>query len=144
MIITELNKDHINGIDNLWNELNLFHQETSLNFKNHFKDFAFKNRAKYLLCKDNMSIFLLQNNNTNIGYCIVTKDNEAGEIDSLYIQHQYQGQGLGNKLMDKAIDWLDKHKCKIVNISVADGNESVIEFYEKYGYKKRCTVLQKA
>ena len=144
MNIIELSKKYMNEIEGLWKELNSLHRELSSNFKSHFESFTFDNRVKQLSIKENLSIFVAKEADANIGYCVVTKDNEIGEIDSLFVRKEYQGQGVGHELMSKAFEWLKNKKCSAINIYVAEGNESVLTFYEKYGFKKRFTVLQKA
>ncbi|QIA66183.1 GNAT family N-acetyltransferase [Vibrio astriarenae] len=49
---------------------------------------------------------------------------------------------MGKQLIQSAISWLSDHNCNQVNISVAVGNEEVIPFYEKLGFRKRSYMLQ--
>lgn len=50
--------------------------------------------------------------------------------------------GIGDKLMCRALDWLDFNNCKSKIIGVAEGNDSVIKFYEKYGFYTKTIILQ--
>jgi len=143
MNIIKLDRKRIADIKGLWEELNALHGRLSQNFKKHFDSFTFKDRVKQLAEKSNLSLFVANDKGTYVGYCIVTSDKGKGEIDSIYIQPKYRGKGIGNQLMIKAIDWLKKQNCRDINIYVAEGNDSVLGFYEKYGFKKRSVVLQK-
>lgn len=44
---------------------------------------------------------------------------------------------------DYLTGWLNKQNCREINVYVAEGNDLVLGFYEKYGFKKRSVVLQK-
>lgn len=78
-----------------------------------------------------------------VGYCISTINSEpAGEVDSFFVEEQYRKQGLGDKLMQRALEWLDINKAKTKIIVVAEGNENVLEFYRRYGFYKRRIVLE--
>lgn len=144
MKIIELKKDSLNEIEDLWRELNSLHEELSSNFKSHFEVFTFHKRSSQLLKKEYMSILVAMVEKQKVGYCIVTKDKEVGEIDSIYISPVHQGQGIGDELMRKALNCLRELKCEIIRVYVAEGNETVFSFYEKYGFKNRFTVLQMA
>ena len=39
------------------------------------------------------------------------------------------------------MDWLHAHHCSEIVLYVAEGNEKVFGFYEKYGFAKRYTVM---
>lgn len=49
---------------------------------------------------------------------------------------------IGNKLMCRSLDWLDFNNCRSKIIGVAEGNDSVIEFYKKYGFYTKTIILQ--
>lgn len=55
---------------------------------------------------------------------------------------EYRKYGLGDKLMNSALEWLDSNQVKTKIIGVAEGNENVLEFYKKYGFYKRSVILQ--
>lgn len=46
--------------------------------------------------------------------------------------------------MEVALEWLQEQKCIQIDLIVAAGNEEVFPFYEKYGFKKRATIMRKA
>lgn len=142
MKIEEIPKHRINEIKPLWRELNSHHHEKSKNFKDHFSSFTFEERSKKLLAMDKLAIFTARNNSEMAGYCIVSLNNGAGEIDSLYVKPEFQGASLGMLLTESAMSWLSALGCSQVSVYVADGNEDSIPFYEKFGFKKRFQVLQ--
>ncbi len=143
MKIIKLEKENLMDIKPLWKELNTLHGKLASNFKEHFDSFTFKSRKNILEKKEKLSIFVASNNGIYIGYCIASIEKEKGEIDSLFIQKEYRNKNIGNQLMKNALEWLSLKGCPVINIHVAEGNELSLGFYEKFGFKKRFTTLQK-
>lgn len=143
MKIIKLEKDNLIDIKALWKELNALHGKLSSNFKNHFDSFTFETRRKTLEEKEKLSIFVASNNDIYVGYCIASIEKGKGEIDSIFIQEEYQNRNIGDQLMQRALEWLNVKNCSVTNVHIAEGNELALGFYEKYGFRKRFTVLQK-
>ena len=121
----------------------MLHTEKSADFKDYFRNFSFEERISRLDNKEGLFLFAAVKDNNYAGYCILTIDNGIGEIDSLFVKNEFRGGKTGAGLMKKAVEKLYSLKIKNINISVAAGNESVIGFYEKFGFKKKFEVLQK-
>ena len=85
---------------------------------------------------------MAQENGEDIGYCIATVDGLNGEVDSLFVEAAYRGKGVGEELMSLALKWLEEQKCETVRVSIAEGNESVHDFYRRYGFAERLMVMQ--
>ncbi len=132
----------------LWQKLNDHHGSISQYFSDRYPRNTFERRKQELLKKSSggsMRIDLAQNAATGdlIGYCIstVTADG-TGEIDSIYVEEDYRRNGIGDKLMQKALDWMDRLAVKRRVIQVLVGNEEVYTFYSRYGFQPRCTLLE--
>jgi diamine N-acetyltransferase len=143
MDIIELDRSRLPEIENLWKELNSHHSQRSSNFKGYFDTLTFQDRLTQLVCKENLSLFAVPDAGLLVGYCIVTADRNRGEIDSIYVKASHRGQRIGHELMMRALEWLRMHDCPETSIYVAEGNEQVLSFYEKYGFNKRYTVMGK-
>ena len=74
--------------------------------------------------------------NNSVGFIsYFTKDREC-EITTLYILPQYQGLGLGSKLMYAAIDDIFQYdRCSALSLWVLKTNLTAINFYEKFDFK---------
>ena len=142
MEIIKIKKSEIYKIKPLWEGLNRQHLENSSNFKHHFELFTFEQRVELLSGKDQVVIYAAQINSNLAGYCIASIEHDTGEIDSIFIQEVYRGKGVGRKLMQYALSWLETFECRSINVAVAAGNESVLPFYEKIGFRERVRVLQ--
>lgn len=141
-------KELIDLIQLLWEKLNKHHEVNSINFSDKYKNNTFeKRKGKFLSDKTSkVKVDLIRDieKDLYVGYCVSTVDVDlVGEIDSLFIEEEYRKYGLGDKLMQRAIEWLDFNKVKSKILCVVEGNENVLEFYKKHGFYKRTIVLEK-
>jgi hypothetical protein len=44
--------------------------------------------------------------------------------------------------MSLALKWLEKQKREILRVSIAEGIESVLDFYRRFGFAERLLVMQ--
>lgn len=79
-----------------------------------------------------------------VGYCQVGPADmphpdlrpEHGELKRLYVLSSHRNLGLGGKLLEPALDWLDARGVKPVWLSVWSQNTAAQRFYERYGFSK--------
>jgi diamine N-acetyltransferase len=140
--IVGVGRDEIGVIKPLWEGLNAYHLSKSRHFKKHFLEFTFEKRMEGLNKRDRLIAYVAQDNNENVGYCIATVDGLNGEVDSLFVGASYRGKGVGEELMSLALKWLAEQKCKTVRVSIAEGNEGALDFYRRFGFAERLTVMQ--
>ncbi|WP_252187738.1 GNAT family N-acetyltransferase [Anaeromonas frigoriresistens] len=139
----------IDNVKELWNKLNEYHTNNSKYFSEDFRKYKFEDRSKGLQEKakeGSIKIDLVKNKDIDklVGYCISTIDmKNIGEIDSLYIEKEYRGVDIGDKLMKNSIEWLESKEVNSIRIGVSVGNDKVLKFYERYGFYPRVTILQK-
>lgn len=131
----------------LWEKLNKHHEANAKHFVDRYRNLTFEVRKnKFINDKNlNVNIDLFKDNETNlyIGYCISTIDKDlVGEIDSLFVENEYRKFGLGDKMMNRALEWLNHNQVKKIIIGVAAGNESVLDFYKRYGFYRRTIILE--
>lgn len=131
----------------LWEKLKKHHEKNSSYFSDSINVLTFQVRKNKFIkdktLKVKIDLIKESKNGLYIGYCISTINEDlAGEIDSLYVDKEYRKYGLGDKLMNSALEWLDSNQVKTKIIGVAEGNENVLEFYKKYGFYKRSVILQ--
>ncbi|AOY77589.1 GNAT family N-acetyltransferase [Clostridium formicaceticum] len=137
--------EELHLIKELWEKLNQLHMKDSKFFKEHYATFTFQKRCekfRTMTDKDIRVAVIEKDDLEIIGYCISTVHKEVGEIESLFIEEAYRYQGLGNLLVNEAIDWLKEKNCKKFCVAVADGHESVFDFYRKHGFYPRLTYLE--
>jgi ribosomal protein S18 acetylase RimI-like enzyme len=92
--------------------------------KNYFK------KSKILVAEDNQRV---------IGFIIFGtfqwSDGQRGHIKEIVITKEFQGQGIGTKLMKKAEEDLSKSNIKIIRLS-AHIESRAINLYHKLGFKE--------
>lgn len=144
--ITLIETTDINEIKELWQGLTKLHTEKSPYFSDEFANMNFEKRMEQLGAKvgdGEIKIMLLIDNEKKIGYCVSSYFDGEGEIDSIYVDKNYRGFHLGEKLMESALDWLNAKEPKLIKLNVAHGNEEVFSFYEKFGFYPRTYTLLK-
>ena len=130
----------------LWEKLNNHHRENSNNFSHNYESLTFELRKEKFCNKDlkvNIDLVKDLNRETYIGYCISTINSDlVGEVDSLYLEKECRGQGIGEELMERALIYLNDNNSKKKIIGVAEGNEEVLNFYKKFKFYKRTIILE--
>jgi diamine N-acetyltransferase len=143
--------EKIDLIRPLWEGLRDHHAEHSQYFKTRYHKMSFDQRKMTLLEKTEkgkLRIDVVEDSSKNqlIAYCISSVCKEisgiTGEIDSIFIDKTYRKKGIGTKLMDIALKWLDSEKVDTKKIIIAHGNEEAFEFYKRYGFYHLHNILQ--
>ena len=140
-------RELIDLVQPLWEKLIKHHEINSNYFSDKFRNFKFEVRKNKFIKDSNLEVKIDLIKDTEkglyIGYCISTINKDLiGEIDSLFVEKEYRKYGLGDKLMDRALEWLNSNQVKTKIIGVAEGNENVLEFYKRYGFYKRRVILE--
>jgi len=143
MKIVELDRESYHEIEGLWEGLNAFHGEVAENFKDHFAALTFEKRMQAVFRKEHCAIFAAADNAEYTGYCIASVEKRRGEVDSLFVDPACRRRGVGAKLIEAALDWLDEKGCAEIYLFVSEGNESVLEYYQQFGFYKRFDLLQR-
>ncbi|MBN2397048.1 MAG: GNAT family N-acetyltransferase [Deltaproteobacteria bacterium] len=115
----------------------------SKNFKDHFASLTFEKRMQAVFRKDHFAIFADADGAGYGGYCIASVEKNRGEVDSLFVNPACRKKGVGAGLMRVALEWLDGKGCAEIYLSVAEGNESVLEYYKQFGFYKRFDLLER-
>ena len=135
----------LDEIKELWEELNQFHIEKSVDFKNHYKAFTFAARKESIVRhieNGALLVAIAYCNNLKIGYCISSVVDGIGEIDSIFVKTGYRKSDVGHKLMEMSLDWIKTNAAKKIVVKISVGNEEVFGFYSKYGFAPCLTELQ--
>ena len=127
--------------------MNRQHLSLSPYFKDYYRALTFEDRKRSIqqrVSGGEIRVDLaLDNSGQPIGYCVTSIDRKlTGEIDSMFVDPQCRGQGIGTVLMENALDWLKVKGAKKTIVSVAVGNEQAYIFYEQFGFFPRRTLLE--
>jgi diamine N-acetyltransferase len=135
----------LDRIKDLWNKLRLQHQIKSSYFSKDYETIVFEDRKEQLLKKSEkwvLKVDLAFDNDNLVGYCVSSVSNDKGEIDSIFIEKKYRSVGIGDKLMKRALTWMNKMGVKNKRIQISVGNEDTIEFYSRYGFYPKHILLK--
>jgi ribosomal protein S18 acetylase RimI-like enzyme len=145
---TAMDEQGLEMAADLWQKLLEYHKSLSQHFSEHFDKMTFGLRKKGLLEKSRegaIRVDLARDTDTGelVGYCISTVSRDRqGEIDSIYIEPDYRGSGIGDNLMERALRWMDEYPVAKKVLGVGAGNEDVFAFYSRYNFYPRTTILE--
>jgi len=137
----------LDAVGPLWEKLNMHHAQRSPHFAAEYLHMTYAERKAYfqtLTQSAELRVDLVQDGETGryIGYCVSSLTAEAGAVESIFIEADYRGQGIGDALMQHALAWMDGHNVPVKRVVVAAGNEEAYGFYARYGFRPRHIVLQ--
>jgi ribosomal protein S18 acetylase RimI-like enzyme len=66
---------------------------------------------------------------------IILKKRRYGYIEEMIVQESQRRKGIGEALLDHAVESLKAKQIKIIEINVWENNEIGMKFYEKYGFQ---------
>ena len=115
MKIKQIEHDDMDQIEALWIELKQHHSERTINYTQHYLETTFSKCKAELLAKEQVAIFVVEiNGNSNTG----------------------------KLLMGAGMEWLNRHHLEKIKLLVGQGNEGVLSFYEKLGFRTRATIME--
>lgn len=66
----------------------------------------------------------------------ILNDENAAEIQRIYVDKAYHGKGLGSVLMQACIDFAKQQGYPKIGLGVWENNSKAIAFYTKWGFEK--------
>jgi ribosomal protein S18 acetylase RimI-like enzyme len=85
------------------------------------------------LSKLNSKTWVAKDGDLVVGFVAVLRGSEVNAIEALHVLPEYQGQGIGTALLEKALTWLRDEKK--ITIEVVAYNVRAQELYKKFGFK---------
>jgi ribosomal protein S18 acetylase RimI-like enzyme len=134
----------IDMIAPLWEKQRQHHAERADIFKSFFEKKAWNDQKAELMSKARLETHTVSIGGVLKGYCVASIDSKGkGEIESLYLEPELRGKGIGAELFRRCLDWLEREGAENITIYVAAGNEEVLPFYEKLSFAPRAYLLKK-
>ncbi len=144
----EGNQDLLDWISPLWTKLNAYHRRKTRQFVVYYNQLTFQQRKAGLLVKAQnglmrVDLVRLKEKDNYIAYSVTTiSAAHEGEIESLFVDEPYRRMEIGKNLMVRSLEWMDRHKVKVKRLAVAGGNEETIDFYQRFGFYSKLTILE--
>lgn len=83
---------------------------------------------------DTNRLWIAKEGENIVGSCSASKGIDQNQIRAIYVLPDYQGKGIGKKLMERAVDWLGDEKD--IMLEVAKYNTDAIDFYKRVGFEE--------
>ncbi len=137
----------LDQIEPLWKKLIQHHAAVNPTFAGHLAEKNFENRKKELIGKSankglRVELALDKDSKEYSGYCVSTiSGTDTGEVDSIFVEENQRGCGIGEKLIASALKWMDDEKVKEKRVEVITGNERAFKFYKRFGFHQRKVTL---
>ncbi len=94
-----------------------------------------KRYIKWLFKRDKNGFFVAKDGDKIVGFAACDADwNGGGAIHEIVVRKEYQGRGIGTKLMQKCLSYLSRNVNKI-ELYVGSENKRAIKFYKKFGFR---------
>lgn len=146
----EIDASALDLIGSLWEKLREHQGARSLHFAQHYSNRTWGTRKTELLEKAKTGALCIDSakdldTRKVVAYCVSTVSSEGkGCLESIFVEPNYRGNGIGNSLMLRALDWMNNRQAKTVVLEVGVGNEAVIAFYNRYDFYPRTITLQQS
>jgi diamine N-acetyltransferase len=144
---TDISEIHL--IQPLWIQLNDYVCARATTFRTHFEQMTFEDRKSYfekIAITGSLRIDLAFDPlrcGGYFGYCVSSLSMEKnGEIESIFVHENYRSRSIGSGLVKRALAWFDESGSVRNRVSVSEGNEAAWDFYKKFGFSPRLTVLE--
>lgn len=106
--------------------------ETSFRMERLKKELANKSSWFYLLYQDHRLVGYLKLNEGEAQTEFL--DRESLEVERIYVIGDFQGQGMGRRMLQKAVDTAQERGKSYLWLGVWDKNEKALAFYKKNGF----------
>jgi len=140
--------ESLDTIRPLWEQLRAYHGQLTSPFAGEMERATFEARKQELLTKStngtlHIELVSTTSDAADIAYCVSTVSAEGqGEIDSLFVDARFRGQGIGSELIRHALAWLDGIGAKTKVVAVGYANEEALALYRRFGFQPRTVLLQ--
>lgn len=84
---------------------------------------------------ENDSIYVAKVNSEIVGYIIIDIKEKDNGFDTLCIDGDFRGQGIGTKMLEFVKNIAKEQNCTDMHLTVNPNNENAIKVYEKFGMK---------
>jgi ribosomal protein S18 acetylase RimI-like enzyme len=81
---------------------------------------------------DERAAYVVRDGSKIVGFVAPTIKNGKRRVGALYVLPEFQGRGIGSKLLEKSIEWHGRNND--IFLQVASYNQNAIDFYRSHGF----------
>ncbi|WP_202906806.1 GNAT family N-acetyltransferase [Abyssisolibacter fermentans] len=93
----------------------------------------------YVYC--NLSAKEVYDNDFATFFDINSVEDQVGCLSQFFIKDGYRGSGIGTRLFNEGMKWLNQLDVKDLFIFVSNGNDNALSFYKHKGFKESHKIL---
>jgi len=136
--IRKINKDEYELVADMFNKYRIFYKQPSdiELAKEYLKERLANNEAQFFVAYDSITFELLGFTLLYARFSSVSAI-KNWHIGDLYVEPNQRKRGLGQKLLQTAIDYATEHKAKFISLNTAKDNFTAQKVYEDFGFDKR-------
>lgn len=127
MIIKKMEKEHLSAVVDI--EQNSFTHPWSIT--------SFEEE----LCKQNSHLFVAIDNDTVVGYAVMSTVLDEGSLLDIAVDENYRRKGVAKALFDKLLDVAKEKELAFITLEVRASNKSARALYEALGFE--CIAVRK-
>ncbi len=101
---------------------------------NQMTDDEVEQRMKGFLEGESYIAYILKSTETVYGYALIDKTKKPIYLRQLFVEKPFRNKGLGREVIQKIMETLS---VKEIDVDVMAWNEQALNFYEKFGFKRR-------
>lgn len=79
-----------------------------------------------------------------IGYAVVSSAATAARVEAIYVEPEARELGVGEELLNQAIDWARDRKCTTLDAVALPGDRHTKNFFETFGMVARSITVSKS
>ena len=99
-------------------------------------DEMLRNEWRELLAEPDATIFAAEIGGRPAGTVAARVVGDEGWLEKLYVHPDFQGDGVGRALHDRALALLQARGCRRANLWVLEVNQAAIEVYQRWGWTR--------
>jgi len=152
MQVRRASSEDLQAIASLWKGLARYHEPKSKYFK--LAPGAKRKFASYVrrsMKRKDVAVFVAQENSKLVGYLIakikeekpVFKLRKRGAITDLFVEKGYRRQGIGRKLVEKALAWFRNRNLQFAELSVHIKNISGKIAWRRMGFEDHMILMRR-
>lgn len=136
--IRKINKDDYEMVADMFNNYRIFYKQPSdiQLAKEYLKERLANNEAQVFVAYDSITSELLGFTLLYARFSSVSAI-KNWHIGDLYVEPSQRKRGIGQKLLQTAVDFAIEQKAKFVSLNTAKDNFTAQKVYEKFGFDKR-------
>jgi len=142
----ETDEKDLELISDMWKKLIHHLQSQSTYFPMDYQCLSFEKRKEQfenIAESGKLRLDIVKDGENYLGYSVSSIVGEKGSVESLYVDKRCRKEGIGNKLMERSLDWMKLNEVSDLEILVSYGNEDALKFYEKYEFYPKHLILKK-